>query len=373
VPVLAATALAAALVVQAPAFGAAGPEGASACIGSGTDADINAALVGAGATAVLCPGSTFTLSNSVTFTAPNQTIETQGLPTDSTRADLKVGGGSLTTAIAGNNQSGVTVENVQIDGGRPAFGRLDGGALMEMGGGGSNQTVRGIYAHDTRSWSTLHMIEGAVTNNTPQCQGAQILDNTIGPAGVDSPSGQWADGISLACGKSTVQGNTVQDATDGGIVVFGAPGSQVKNNTIVAKNRTLLGGINLVDYAPMNGNYNGTVVSGNTIDAQSAFIKVGIAMGAQVWGCGTGTNFGATVTNNTLQGGHMGYGFAVNGVLDFTVTGNVDHSTHVGTPHAGCGGTTSAPAGFQVQAQQSSNLQSEFQSAQLTYVLGVAP
>jgi hypothetical protein len=56
----------------------------------------------------------------------------------------------------------------------------------------------------------------------------------------------------------------VQDATDGGIVIFGAPGSSVKNNTIVAKTRTLLGGINLVDYAPMNGNYTGTTVTGNT-------------------------------------------------------------------------------------------------------------
>ncbi|GAB2821217.1 hypothetical protein GCM10027176_26990 [Actinoallomurus bryophytorum] len=345
--------------------------GAAACIPSGTEAGINAALSGTGATAVLCPGAVFTLTNPVTFTAPNQVIETQGLPTDANRANLKVGG-SLTTAINGNGQSGVTVENIQIDGGRPVLGRLDGGALMEMGASGSNQTVQNVYAHDTRSWSTLHIIEGPVTNSTPACQGAKILNNTIGPAGTDTPSGTWADGISLACGTSTVQGNTVQDATDGGIVIFGAPGSSVKNNTIVAKSRTLLGGINLVDYAPMNGNYTGTTVTGNTINAQSAFIKVGIAMGPQVWGCGTGTNYGASVTGNTLQGAHMGYGYAVNGVRDWTVTGNTDTSTHVGTPNAGCGGTVSAPGRFQVQASASSTLQPEFTSAQLTYVLGVA-
>lgn len=344
---------------------------AAACVPSGTEAGINAALSGAGATAVLCPGAVFTLTNPVTFTAPNQVIETQGLPTDAGRANLKIGG-SLTTAINGNGQNGVTVENIQIDGGRPALGRLDGGALMEMGASGSNQTVQNVYAHDTRSWSTLHFIEGAVTNSTPACQGAKIVNNTIGPAGTDTPSGTWADGISLACGTSTVQGNTVQDATDGGIVIFGAPGSSVKNNTIVARTRTLLGGINLVDYAPMNGNYTGTTVTGNTINAQSAFIKVGIAMGPQVWGCGTGTNYGASVTANTLQGAHMGYGYAVNGVRDWTVTGNTDNSTHVGTPNAGCGGTVSAPGRFQVQASASSTLQPEFTSAQLTYVLGVA-
>jgi hypothetical protein len=68
----------------------------------------------------------------------------------------------------------------------------------------------------------------------------------------------------------------------------------------------------------------------------------------------------------------MGYGYAVNGVRDWTVTGNTDNSTHVGTPNAGCGGTVSAPGRFQVQTSTSSTLQPEFTSAQLTYVLGVA-
>ena len=345
---------------------------ASACIASGTDASINAALVGTGATAVLCPGAVFTLNNSITFTAPNQVIETQGLPTDATRANLKVNGGSLSTAILGNGQPGVVVENIQIDGGRPQFGRLaDGGALLEMGNAGTNETVQNIVAHDPRGWSALHFREGVVTNGVPQCQGAKILNNTLGPSGTATPSGTWADGISMACGNSLVQGNTVQDATDGGIVVFGAPGSTIKNNTVVALTQTLLGGINMVDYAPVNGNYAGTTVTGNTIDARSAFIKVGIAMGPQVWGCGSGTNTGGTVTGNTLQGQHMGYGYAVNGVSNWTVTGNVDNSKHVGVPGSGCGGATSAPAGFQVQSATSSTMQSGFQSALLTYVLAV--
>ena len=41
---------------------------ASSCLSSGTDATINAALVGTGAQAVLCPGAVFLLSNSITFT-----------------------------------------------------------------------------------------------------------------------------------------------------------------------------------------------------------------------------------------------------------------------------------------------------------------
>lgn len=42
---------------------------------------------------------------------------------------------------------------------------------------------------------------------------------------------QWADGISLSCKGSTVFNNTIIGATDGGIVVFGSPGSWVHGNT----------------------------------------------------------------------------------------------------------------------------------------------
>jgi hypothetical protein len=365
--------LAAAIALIAPtqAFGASGPH--AGCIPSGTETGINAALNGTGATAVLCPNAVFTINNPVVFTAPNQVLETQGLPTNNTRAILRLSSANLTTVVNGNSQSGVVVENIQVDGQRPKFGYLTGGALLEMGNAGSNQTIQNISAHDTRSWSTLHITEGAVTNNTPQCQNAKVLNNTLGPAGIDSPPGTWADGISLACGHSLVQGNLIQDPTDGGIVVFEAPGSMIKNNTIVALTKTLLGGINLVDFKPMNGNYTGTVITGNTINAQSAFIKVGIAMGPQSWGCPTGTNFGATVTNNLLEGTHFGYGYAINGVNNFTVTGNRDIATHRGTPHAGCGGLPSPPAGFQVQSATASTLQPQFTPAQIHYILAITP
>ena len=55
---------------------------------------------------------------------------------------------------------------------------------------------------------------------------------------------QWADGISLSCQSSLVQNNIITDATDGGIVIFGAPFSTIRNNTISVETRTTLGGIN---------------------------------------------------------------------------------------------------------------------------------
>ena len=52
---------------------------ATACIRSGSEAAIQAALTGPGAVASLCPHSVFKLSSTVTFTAPHQVIQTRGL------------------------------------------------------------------------------------------------------------------------------------------------------------------------------------------------------------------------------------------------------------------------------------------------------
>ena len=349
----------------------------ASCIPSGTEAGINSALTSAGSVAVLCPEAVFTLQNPVTFTAVNQKIYTEGLPTDATRAILRVTGAQQSTAIQsfgvnGAGFDGIQIKNIEVDGDRPALGRLaNGNALIEIGGVSTGNLVQQIFVHDPRGWSALHIFEGSVTNNTPACQGARILNNQVGPSG--TPNQQWADGISLSCGNSTVENNVITDATDGGIVVFGAPGSLVKNNTIHAVHQVLLGGINMVDFAPLNGNYTNTRVIGNTIDAAGAFIKTGIAMGPQIWGCGTGVNSGATVMNNTLTGAHFGYGFPVNGVSNWKVSGNVDHARHIGVAGEGCDGNqTTQPAAFQDQVSTQTVLQSQYVPSQVDYVLAVA-
>ena len=342
------------------------------CLASGNEQTINAALTGPGTEAVLCPGAVFALKAPVQFTAENQRLYTQGLPTGNTRAVLRVTGASQASAITGGH-SGIRIESIEVDGARPALGRVNNGAgLIEIGGNATGQVVQNIWSHDPRGWSALHLIEGGVTNGVPACQQATITGNQIGPAGM--PNGEWADGISLACGHSTVSNNTITDATDGGIVIFGAPGSQVTGNTIIANTRVLLGGINLVDYNPTGGNYAGTVVQGNTIDAAGALIKVGIAMGPAVWGCDERVVRGATVKGNRLTGDHMGYGYPVNGVDGFIVKGNKDDSRHVGLPNAGCGGPVATPAGLQRQPGTSgtSTLQKGYADASVHYVLGVA-
>lgn len=121
---------------------------------------------------------------------------------------------------------------------------------------------------------------------------------------------QWADGISLACQSSFVSGNTVIDATDGGIVLFGVPGSTITNNTIVSNSRVLMGGINMVDTAPFSGSFANVLVANNHLVANTTMMKVGIAMGTMVWSSYNSTSFrtnSGTVLNNTFSSGATGY------------------------------------------------------------------
>ncbi len=202
-------------------------------------------------------------------------------------------------------------------------------------------------------------------------------DNELGPAG--QQDGTWADGISMACTNSIIRNNTITDATDGGIVIFGAPGSVIEDNVIRASTRVLLGGINMVDFGPYDGDYTNTRVRRNVIDAAGAVIRIGLGMGHRVWLCLDPVNpnppdptlFGAVVTGNTLRGNFMQYGFAVDGVRDWTVTGNVDLANHSGTPTTECNGqVASPPAGFQFNsARAQGTFQTEFTEAFLELAL----
>jgi parallel beta-helix repeat protein len=248
------------------------------------------------------------------------------------------------------------LSHVIVDGNRPELGYRGGDALVYAGGSSSGQVIRFTKITEPRSWSALHLIQGHPSPNPP-CTNALVENNEIGPAG--SSNETWADGISLACTNTTIRDNLIVDATDGGIVIFGAPGSIIEGNTIRAETRTLLGGINMVDYNPYDGNYSGTIVRNNIIDAASAVIRIGLGMGTRVWGClpavaENDTLYGGTVTGNTLRGANMQYGFAVDGVREWTALDNIDESTHIGSPSVDCRGrVASTPAGFQYYPQRS--------------------
>ncbi|KAJ7462037.1 hypothetical protein FB451DRAFT_1043820 [Mycena latifolia] len=291
----------------------------------------------------LCAGRQYILQSSILFAAPNQEISTEGYPTGDSRATLVVdgpvaNGTGHTNAVDGTcaNCSGIMLRNVQINGARGIAPPTSGGANIEFGGGNANQTIQFVRSYDPRSWSCLHIAEGPLT-----CTDVLVQNNDVGPCGVDSFQ-EWADGISVSCQNAIVRNNMVKGATDGGIVLFGSPGTQVYNNTIWITNQTLLGGINMVDYLPWKGNYTNTVVRDNIIlggyatgvdvdndkkgtNADDAVIKIGIAIGPRTWFGDQylqNVSFSGTVLDNKLSGA-FSYGIAMSSARNFTVKNNV--------------------------------------------------
>ncbi|KAI5478662.1 hypothetical protein MNV49_004689 [Pseudohyphozyma bogoriensis] len=322
-----------------------------------TETHINTlfAMGGANTIVYLCPSAVLSLSAPIIFTASNQTLTTYGLPLGITRATVRVTGASQTCAIYGASMGNdIKLTNIIVDGNRNNLGYVatpPAQALIELGGSVTGHTVNNIKAMEPRGWSALHIIEG--TDNT--CRNAVITNNQLGPAGHAPsgtaqfrmrrrdtgtyPPGQWADGISLSCASSTVTGNTVTDATDGAIVIFGSPGSTIKDNIIIADQRQLLGAINSVDYAPWFGNYTGTSVTGNTITASNSMIKVGFALGPLNWSPPTAGitsasyTFGGSWINNIFNTGLTGYfgaGITISGHSDASVTSNKFVSANFG-------------------------------------------
>ncbi|CAF2697274.1 unnamed protein product [Rotaria sp. Silwood2] len=336
------------------------PTAYTACISSGDETTINNLLSSGGANAIvsLCANSVFNLKNPIVFTASNQELSTQGYPTDSTRATLVVTGVNQTAAIIGNCDqcSGLRLRNIQVNGNRPALGLFDGSANIEIGGPTSNQLVDRVHSYEPRGWSCLHITESGISG----CRNATITNNEIGPAG-DS-AGHWADGISMACTRSLVVNNVITDATDGAIVIFGAPFTTVKNNTIIAISRVLLGAINMVDYDQYSGDYTGVTVTDNTIWAKSAFIKTGISIGPAVWGADkTNYNRNGIVRRNTIKGDNMGYGIIVSGAHNFTVLDNISTANYSGAFTASCDTPNNAPPmAFLKSTRADGNFQSNF-------------
>lgn len=122
------------------------------------------------------------------------------------------------------------MHHCQINGTRAGASPTNGGANIEMGGPNSGQLIEYVHSYDPRSWSCLHIAEGGLL-----CNNVTVQNNDIGPCGSDVFQ-QWADGISVSCRSALVRNNMVNNPTDGGIVLFGAPGTLVTNNTIWVEN-----------------------------------------------------------------------------------------------------------------------------------------
>ena len=104
----------------------------AACISSGDQSTINDALSsgGAGKIVQLCAGVTIEITGTISFTAEDQEISTEGYPTGSTRALIQIAtGNDVSTLISGAGLSGIRIRNIQLDGNRPNAGYMNDGKV----------------------------------------------------------------------------------------------------------------------------------------------------------------------------------------------------------------------------------------------------
>ncbi|TXT13540.1 hypothetical protein VHUM_00907 [Vanrija humicola] len=369
------------------------PKQARPCLPSGDETAINQALSagGKGTTVSLCPGSVHRLQAPVVFTAPQQTLNTAGgLKEGRDRAMLVVEGKDQAVAIFADCKmcSYATIDGLIVDGNRPQLLRVPkGGALIEIGNG-DGQAVTNCRLYEPRGWSALHIREGDNLN----CRKAYIANNEIGPCGEEwdddydgvvelEPS--WgnprADGISLACKESLIEGNTVFDTTDGAIVLFGSAGSEVRDNTVYSRTRVVLGGVNLVDYDPWKGDYADVHVHDNHFYAKARYFKVGIVVGPSSWSDDTDTVVqGATVTDNKFHGAHFGYAIVVSSANQFTVLRNtVDNDaqfTGVNGPTCPTAPENGKPTAFLInRGSARGDFQEDFVNGEVQHIICVNP
>lgn len=230
-----------------------------------------------------CPGITLVITGAIQFTADDQEISTQGYPTKGTRAAMKIASGNTaSTLISGKSHHRIRIRNVQLDGDRPHTGfQVGGGANVEIGGLSTGQVVDHVASRNPRGWSCRHLI-GSGSDTNP-CKSTTVTNCDIGPCGTEGKdsacNGLWADSVSLDCTASLVQSNKassllqiltryanlftqITGSTDGGIVIFGSPGSTITGNTTTSSSTdTAFGAINMVDDGPYSSSYASVTVT----------------------------------------------------------------------------------------------------------------
>lgn len=353
---------------------------------------------GPGTTVFLVPKAVYPLYSAIDFSHHSTNLATQGYPTfeSGNQAILETRGEKEAGAVKMFNMPRTTLKRVHLRGCRgwgatppttdqekeklKKEGRMGwlegGGALVWMGGPEAYEsTVEGCRIEDPRGWTGLHLVDWA--------QRCQVIDNIVGPCGQQAP-GPWADGLSIAGKDSLIAGNTVFDATDGAIVLFCAPGSVVTRNTIIARERNLLGAINMVDDFPFDRNFEGTKVIGNSIKTEGAFIRLAIGCGPTCWspwGPGHTLNYGGVVLDNYLGPGQFGYGIALSGARQFKVLGNrvLPSTRFAGSTHRFYPATINAPpTAFLRQwcdrgRVQGCEYQEDFVEGEVQWLIGIEP
>ena len=329
-------------------------------------------------------GQVYRLKKALKFKKDGQRILTAGAKTIADYAILRPADNSVQQLINGNAMDHILLKNIALDGYRRFYSgsikihNVPQPALAFFGRNGANyQTVDSCLFMDTRTWSTLKIHEGGdhcvVKNNI-------ILGAGVGPRGNGREASEkpfaWGDGITCASKNTLIANNLILDPTDVGAVLFGAPGSVVRDNVIATISRESLGGINLVDplgYYKMDEevlrtDYRGSKLINNYVDAWGGRIHIAFPMGAGIWVPSKQDKIlhGAEIRSNTVAGGAASYGFVAHNVENFTIVDNKSTASYSGLADGLGDQLPEKPGPFIYDAEtvKDSKLQKEFKKSE---------
>jgi hypothetical protein len=166
-----------------------------------------------------------------------------------------------------------------------------------------------------------------------ECSTATVRGNLLTAYGSEHRGERWADGISVACPRTSVTENAIVDATDVGIVLYrvvgGTQASVVARNRIVAAGRSAFAALAadpLMDGGGAQRPFGGASFRDNELwSGERTHMDIGLAVGTHAWfGAISDKGVGASFSGNTT--GSLAIrttnAFAVDGMLDATVRDN---------------------------------------------------
>jgi hypothetical protein len=173
--------------------------------------------LGPNARVLLKQGARYDLRTAVCLCEDDQELATEGYPDEESSKAILTTVGDGADAIYAGFKHRQKIRNLVIDGAEPLYGcSAKREPLIFLGGNGAeDSSVEHCVLRHPRGWTCLHAFDRGVRT--------KVLNNVIGPSGHPAPKGPWADGVSIASEDSLISGNTIIDATDGAIVLFGAP------------------------------------------------------------------------------------------------------------------------------------------------------
>jgi hypothetical protein len=236
--------------------------------------------------------------------------------------------------------SGARLANVWVDGGRTWLSAFSRGAV-DVRVAGDAATVESSRLTNALGGGTLFVMG---PHYDVPCATATVRGNLITAYGSDH-SGDWTDGISVACPRATVTGNAVVDATDVAIILYRVEGaaqaSVVARNTVIAAGRSAFAALAtdpLFDAGGQTFSFAGARFSDNVLwTGIRTHFDIGLAAGTREWfGGRSDKGTGAAFTGNTTGSLFIRSGnpIAVQGMLDATVQGNDLHA--LGMEAGGC-------------------------------------